>query len=45
MKRLKSKVFFTISTILTIFVLAVFLISNARAYSEKKDFLMKPQIK
>ena len=37
MKRLKSKVFFTISTILTIFVLAVFLISNARVYSEKKE--------
>ena len=37
MKKLKSKVFFTISTILTIFVLAVFLISNARTYSEKKE--------
>lgn len=37
MKRLKSKVFFTISTILTIFVFAVFLISNARVYSEKKE--------
>ena len=37
MKKLKSKVFFTISTILTIFVFAVFLISNARTYSEKKE--------
>ena len=37
MKKLKSKVFITISTILTIFVLGVFLISNIRVYSEKKD--------
>lgn len=37
MKKLKSKVFITISTILTIFVLGVFLISNIRVYSEKKE--------
>ncbi len=37
MKKLKYKVFFTISIILSIFVLGVFLISNARVYSEKKE--------
>ena len=37
MKKLKSKVFFTISSILTIFIFSVFIFTNINAYKEKKD--------